>query len=74
MDEAADTADALSDINVLNIVLLLNEPFQSAVNEADGRNGLDYFFVFDHQIDMNRLRKYRVLRAERNDCAVTHDY
>src|ERR1039458_8897482 len=69
VDKAADAADALGDIDKLDVVLLLDELLQAAMDEANGRAGLDYLFVFDHQIKVDRLRQHRMLRAEGDDSA-----
>ena len=69
VDEAADAADALGDIDELDVVLLLDQLLQAAMDEADGRARLDDLFVFDHQVEVDRLRQHRVLRAEGDDGA-----
>ena len=39
------------------------------MDEADRGAGLDDLFVLDHQVEMNRLRQHRMLRAEGDDGA-----
>ena len=69
MDEATDAADAFGDIDEFDVVLLLDELFQAAMDEADGRSRFDDFFVFDDEVEVDRLRQHRVLRAKGNDSA-----
>ena len=72
MAERADAADSLDDVDELVVVARLDELLKASVHEADLRDGLDDLLVLDHEVQMERLRQHRVLRAERDDGRFSH--
>ena len=72
MPEGADAADTLCDIDELLEIALLDQLFQSAVDVADGRHGADDFLILQLQIQMDRLRQDRMLRAKGNGSEFSH--
>ncbi len=69
MNEAADAANPLGDVDELDVILLLDQFLQPPMDKANGRARLDHFLIFNHQVEMDRLRQNRMLRAKRNDGA-----
>ena len=74
MSEAADAADAFGHIDILLEVSGLDQLFQPAVHEADIGDGFDDDFIFQDQIEMDRLWQGRVLRAKGNGAAFCHHF
>ena len=70
--EAANAADAFGDINIILKIPFFDQFFQSAVDKADGRNSFHDRFIFQDQVEMDRLRQHRVLRAERDHTSCRH--
>ena len=69
VDETADAANAFGDINEFDVILLFRQFLQSAMDETDGRPRFDDLFVLHDEVEMNRLRQNRMLRAEWNNGA-----
>ena len=67
MSERTDAAGALRNQNKFLKISLIYKLLQSPVNKADGRHRVDDLFILQHQIQVNRLRQNRVLRAKRNN-------
>jgi hypothetical protein len=68
--EAADAADALDHEAHLGVLDPLDHHLESAVDVADRRNCVHDLLVFEDQVQDERLRQHRVLRAHRNDGAL----
>jgi len=67
VDETADPADPLGDVDVFGKLPLLDQGLEPAVDIADGGQDLLHLLVLDDQIEMDRFREHRVLRAEGHD-------
>ena len=62
---AADAADPLSYITILFKISLLYKFLKSSVDISDTGNRLYHSLILQYQIQMNRLRQYRMLRTKR---------
>ena len=67
MDHRADTTDTLDDLDHLNVVTDIGQGFKTAVDIAEGRNGLGDDFVLHRKRQVDRLRENRMLRSKRYD-------
>ena len=72
MDETADTAGPLGNIDVISIFPLLHEFFETPVDIPDGRDYINNFLIFQHKVKVDRLGKDRVLWPERDDDLLAH--
>ena len=71
---AADPADTLSHIRILFIIPFLYQLLQSSVDKPDTRDNTDYGFILQHQIQMHRFRENRMLRTERYNTSLCHNF
>ena len=57
VSETAYTAYTLYYIYHLGIILFFHKLFQAPMDKSDRRNRLHHRFIFDYQVEMNRLRE-----------------
>ena len=72
--ERTNAADALRNVNVLMDIARLDELFETTMDESDLRKNIDDRFVFNHEVEMDRLRQNRMLGSEWNDLCFCHCY
>ena len=72
MTERTDAADPFRYIHIFLEAALLYQFFQPPVNIPNGRNRLYNFFVLQLEIEMDRLRQYRMLGTKRYNCTFAH--
>ncbi len=70
--EAADAADALDDEAHLGVLDPLDHHLEAAMDVTDGRDRVHNLLIFEDQVQDERLRQHRMLRAHRNYGAL-HD-
>lgn len=64
MHHRTDATDPLDDLNHLVKVAPAGEDLKAAVNKPKGRNRFYDDLILDGELQMQRFRQYRVLRAE----------
>ena len=78
VSEGADPAGSLGDIDILVEVASVYKFLKSAVNESDGRDDIDDLLILKDKVQMDRFRKDRMLRSERNNasllCSFVHHF
>lgn len=74
MTERTNAADALRNVDVLMDIARLDELFETTMDESDLRKNIDDRFVFNHEVEMDRLRQNRMLGSEWYDLCFRHCY
>src|SRR6478609_10081570 len=64
MDETADPANAFRHIDKFEVILLLDQFLQAAVDKSNRGPRLDHLFVLHYQVEVDGFRQHRVLRTE----------
>ena len=72
VDETADPAGPLGDIDVFGEFPLLHELLETPVDIPDGRDDIHDLLVLKDEVEVDRLRQDRVLRPERDDDLFAH--
>ena len=68
--KAAQSTDPVGNMHEINVIPFFHQSFQPPVDVTYGWNGVDDLFILGNQVEMNRLGKYGVLGAERDNIFV----